>query len=102
MAQAQRIFWHRVIELCARGPALFDHQRFVTSECAQPVAGRSLARGEPQVRQHVADSAASLDRNSSGGGGSLAEMDMRIDKAGSDGAARELDQMRLRADPRFQ
>ncbi len=42
------------------------------------------------------------NRETGGGGGSLAEMDVRIDEAGSDDASRELDQMSLRTDERFQ
>ena len=48
MAQAQRILRHRRVELGARRPAIVEHHRFVASERAHPVAGRSLARGEPQ------------------------------------------------------
>src|SRR3984957_16726354 len=102
MAQAQRIFRRRVIELGARGPALFEHQRLIASECAQPVARRSLTGGEPQVAEQVADSAASRDREAGGGGGSLAEVDVRIDEAGGDDAACELDEMSLRTDERFE
>src|SRR5208282_5809941 len=91
MAQAQGIFGQGVIEFGARGPALVEQQRFVASECAQPVAGRSLAGGQPQVTQQIAYGAASLNRDSSGGGGGLAEMEVRIDEAGGDGAAGELD-----------
>ena len=91
-----------MIELGARRPALFEHQRFVASECAQPVAGRRLARGEPQVAEQIADRAASRNGETGGGGSSLAKMDVRIDEAGGDGASRELDQMSSRTDQRFQ
>src|ERR1019366_10238786 len=102
MAQAQRVLGQRLIEFGARGPALFEDQRFVASERAQPVAGRSLAGGKPQIAQQIAHRAASLNRHSGGSGGSLQEMEMRIDEAGSDGAARELDQMSSRTDQRLQ
>jgi hypothetical protein len=102
MTQANRILGHRLIELGACGSALLEHQRFVASECAQPIPGRSLARGQPQVAQQVANGAASLNGDSGGSGGSFAKMDVRIDEAGSDGASRQLDQMSLRPDQRFQ
>ena len=91
-----------MIELGARGPAIVEHHRFVASECAHPVARRSLAGGEPQVSQQIADGAASLNGDSGGSGSSLAKMDVRIDEAGRDGAAREFDQMSSRTDQRFQ
>src|SRR5208283_4863977 len=102
MAQADRILGQRLIELGARGAALFEHQRFVASERAQPVAGRSLAGGKPQIAEQIANRAASLNRDSGGNGSSFQEMEVRIDKAGSDGAARELDQMSSRTDQRLQ
>src|ERR1017187_2625567 len=102
MAQADRILGQRLIELGARGPALCEHQLFVASERAQPVAGRSLAGGKPQIAQQITNRAASLNRDSGGSGSSLQKMDVRIDEAGSDGAARELDQMSSRTDQRLQ
>ena len=102
MTQAQRILGHRLIEFGARGSAIVEHQRLVASERAHPVARRSLAGGEPQVGEQVADGAASLNGDSGGGGGSLAKMDVRIDEAGGDRSSRELDQMSVRTDQRFQ
>jgi hypothetical protein len=102
MAQAQRILRHRVIELGARGAAIVEHHRFVASECAHPVARRRLARGEPEISQQIGDGTASLNGDSGGSGSGLAKMYVRIDEAGGDGAARELDQMSSRADQRFQ
>src|ERR1035437_780216 len=102
MGQADRTLRQRLIELGARGAALFEHQRFVASERAQPVAGRSLAGGKPQIAQQIANRAASLNRDSGGSGSSLQEMEVRIDEAGSDGAAGELDQMSSRTDQRLQ
>src|ERR1700685_169656 len=102
MTQADRILGQRLVELGAGGSALIEQQRLVASERAHPVAGRSLAGGQPQAGQQVGDGAESLHGDSGGCGGSLAKMEMRIDEAGRDGAAYEFDQMSSRTDQRFQ
>src|SRR5580704_881046 len=102
MAQAERILWHRLIQFGARGSALVDHQRLVAAERAHPVARRSLAGGEAQVGEQIADSAASLNGDSGRRRRCLAKMDVRIDEAGRDSATRELHQMSVGTDERLQ
>ena len=77
-------------------------QRLIAAERAQPVAGRRLAGGKPQVGQQIADRAAAYDVHAVRDRGRLHKMKMGIDEAGGDGAPGQADQMGLRADQRLE
>ena len=98
MPQAQRVFRHRLIKLIARGAAPFRDKHLIASKCAQPIAWRGLSSSDSQIGEQVADGAASPYGQSGRDGGSFEEVQMGIDKAGGDGAPRELHQMGAGAD----
>jgi hypothetical protein len=62
MPKAEWIFGDCLIKLSSGRASPLTHQRFVAAEGAQPIAGRSFGGRNPQVRQQVADSAASNER----------------------------------------
>src|SRR5579885_184535 len=98
MAQAQGILGHGLIEFVPGRAALFREQHFVASESSKPVAGRSLAGGNPQIGEKIADGAASPYGQSGSDGGSFEEMKVGIDEAGGDRTPRQFHQMGSRAD----